>query len=165
VALPVTRSLVLRPSRSDLAVAVVHELSRPRKDISHDWSSYVHHRPVLRGRNHLLGSASNCGQLRWKLEHGRRHDPGPLRNNRDWPRHRSRPHFFYRRVFRFLPDQVGWPRFSLGAGSDECRGRPAHRPWYRPVWPSSGQRHVGWPRALRSLFGRLERYALLMRRF
>jgi hypothetical protein len=138
------------------------DVTRRRNEDSHDWQSYVHHHPSCRFCSRLLGGAGTCGQARWKLEHGRRHYPRPLRDHRDWPRNRPRPHFFHRRIFRVLPDQVGRPRFNLGACPDECRGGPPHRPWERTVRPTSGERDLGRSRALRSLLRRLERRSLLI---
>ena len=130
---------------------------------SHDWQSYVRLRSVGRFRNDLVRSARNCGPVRWRLAHGRLDDPRPLRNHRDWPRNKPRPNLLYRWILRFLPDQVGRPRFRLGACPDEFSGRPAHRPWHRTVRAVSGHRDLGGPRAFRSLLGRLERQPFLER--
>ena len=99
----------------------------------HDWQSHVHHRSDGRFRNHLVRPARKCGPLRWKLEHGRRDDPRPLRNHRRWSRNKPRPNSFDRRVFRFLLHSVGRPRFRLRASQDESNSWPTYRQWNRTV--------------------------------
>ena len=56
------------------------------------------------------------------------------------------------------PIQLGGRVSASGQVSDECGGWPAQRPWDRTVRSVSGQRDVGWYRALRCLLGRLERH-------